>query len=242
MSAIEFLNSCVTSYIEFPSCARSKASWKMNPKTGLIDVKGNVDCSEMELTDFKGVRFGNVEGYFNCSRNKLTSLEGAPQNVRNSFDCSRNQIESLVGAPLVVKGHFNCSYNKLTSLEGSPQEVKNFDCSYNQIETLVGGPKIVWDFSCKGNKLIDLEGAPITRLDRWGEAEVDYYANKGTVRGKVLKLIHTKMIEHKVPYVIAFGMVKGQIDKKVFKKIQSELVLSEDVIKGASMMGKFLNP
>jgi hypothetical protein len=235
ISAIEFLNSCV----------RSGATWKMNHKTGLVDVSGDFNCSKRGLTDFKGIRFGKVDGYFDCSSNELTSLEGAPQKVENNFNCSRNQIESLVGSPLVLWGNFDCSYNKLTTLEGVQKDFEsmNFDCSYNQIETLVGGPEIGgWIFDCKGNKLKDLEGAPV-KFKTWSgsEPEINYYANKGSVPGKVLKLIHYTMIKHNIPYIIALGMVKNQIDKNVLKKMKVELELSEDFLKGASMMGRFLN-
>jgi hypothetical protein len=217
----------------------------MNNKTGLVDVSGDFDCSRLGLTDFKGIRFGNVKGYFNCSNNELTSLEGAPQKVTWKFDCSRNKIESLVGSPLVTGRYFDCSYNKLTNLEGVQKDLEdvNFDCSYNQIETLVGGPETGgWIFDCKGNKLKDLEGAPV-KFKTWSGSgpEINYYANKGSVPGKVLKLIHYTMIKHNIPYIIALGMVKNQIDKNVLKKMKVELELSEDSLKGASMMGRFLN-
>lgn len=39
----------------------------------------------------------NVVGYYNCSNNQLTSLEGAPQNIDGFFDCSENNIMSLDG-------------------------------------------------------------------------------------------------------------------------------------------------
>ena len=41
--------------------------WKLNPKTGLVDVSGNFFCEEQKLKDFKGVRFGHISGDFYCS-------------------------------------------------------------------------------------------------------------------------------------------------------------------------------
>jgi hypothetical protein len=68
--------------------------WTINKKTGLVDIEGNFDCAKKKLKDFKGVRFGVVTGDFNCDDNKLTSLEGAPQEVGGHFRCwgKGNQI------------------------------------------------------------------------------------------------------------------------------------------------------
>ena len=101
-----------------------------------IDVNGKVECypglSKIPL------KFNIVSGYFDCSKNKLTTLEGSPEYVR---------------------GCFYCYNNKLTTLEGSPKEVgKNFDCHNNQLTTLEGGPTYVGgDFHCQNNPLVSLE-------------------------------------------------------------------------------------
>jgi hypothetical protein len=100
--------------------------WTINPQTGLVDVDGDFDCSEQDLTDFKDVRFGVVSEDFICRNNQLTSLEGAPQDVGGDFYCHDNQLTSLVGAPQSVGQDFNCSNNQLTSLEGAPQDVGGY--------------------------------------------------------------------------------------------------------------------
>jgi hypothetical protein len=71
-------------------CTYSK--WTLDKKTGLVDVAGDFDCCGQGLTDFKGVRFGNVGGNFFCSNNMLTSLVGAPKKVGPYFICSNNSI------------------------------------------------------------------------------------------------------------------------------------------------------
>ena len=112
----------------------SKGSWNLNPKTGLVDVKGDFDCGRQGLDSFKGVRFGRISGKFDCSENRLTSLEGAPQSVGIHFDCSYNSLISLEGGPQSVGGDFYCSNNSLTSLEGAPQSVGgDFYCHTNTI-------------------------------------------------------------------------------------------------------------
>jgi hypothetical protein len=157
----------------------TKGSWTYDPKTGLVDVVGDFDCryddwdragrqnfqrvaSTQQLKTLSGVKFGKVSGYFDCERNQLTSLEGAPQEVGGDFDCSNNQLTSLEGAPQEVGRNFYCSYNQLTSLEGAPQEVGgDFNCWGNNLKSLEGSPQSVnGRFNCFSNKLTSLVGAP----------------------------------------------------------------------------------
>ena len=101
-------------------------SWEINTQTGLVDVDGDFSCTGQGLTDFKGVRFGNIIGDFDCDNNLLTSLRGAPQVVGGSFYCADNQLTSLEGSPQRVDGDFLCHNNQLTSLEGAPQRVGGY--------------------------------------------------------------------------------------------------------------------
>ena len=145
--------------IDFLNRFTKEGTWKINTKTGLVDIKGEFDCSKSGLENFKGVRFGVVTGDFDCSFNQLKSLIGAPQKVRGGFYCSYNKLKSLEGAPKEVGGYaFNCCNNQLTSLIGAPQKVgENFLCSKNKLTSLEGAPKkcgYVDDF--RGN-LVDKE-------------------------------------------------------------------------------------
>ena len=99
---IKWLNECTR---------RTWSTWKLNPQTGEVDVKGDFNCSEQGLSDFKGVRFGVVKGDFDCGSNLLTSLVGAPQKVEGDFWCSYNHLTSLEGAPREVGGDFYCDDN-----------------------------------------------------------------------------------------------------------------------------------
>ena len=113
--------------------------YTINPD-GSIDVDGNVNLSDNELTKLP-LKFRNVSGYFSCEYNQLTSLEGCPQSVGRDFSCSGNKLTSLEGGPQSVGRDFRCSLNELTTLEGCPQSV--------------GG-----DFYCRSNKLINFNGFP----------------------------------------------------------------------------------
>ena len=70
----------------------TKGSWTYNSSTGLVDVVGSFDCRYQGLRDFKGVRFGEVGGYFNFEGNQLTTLKGAPQEVGGSFYCGAFEL------------------------------------------------------------------------------------------------------------------------------------------------------
>jgi hypothetical protein len=59
-----------------------------------------------------------------CSKNQLTSLDGAPEIINSYFDCSDNSLTSLKGAPRIIEGSFYCRANNITSLEGAPQIVE----------------------------------------------------------------------------------------------------------------------
>ena len=164
---IEFLNEC------------TEGKWTLNEKTGLVDIKGDLNVSIRKkteycvwsrkrivlckgLTDFKGVKFGVVTGDFNCHDNSLASLVGAPREVGGSFRCHDNDLTSLKGAPQKVGGNFYCGCNNLTSLKGAPQKVgEDFACSNNKLTSLVGAPQEVkGNFSCSYNNLTSLDGAP----------------------------------------------------------------------------------
>jgi hypothetical protein len=138
----------------------SKGKYKVT--NGVVDVDGDFNCYGEGIKDFMGIKFGKISGNFCCSNNKLTSLEGAPQEVGGYFDCRYNQLTSLEGAPQEVGGSFSCFNNQLTSLVGAPQEVGGyFDCRYNQLTSLEGAPQEVGGyFVCSNNKLTSLEGAP----------------------------------------------------------------------------------
>jgi hypothetical protein len=128
---------------------------------GSIDVNGGVDLNNMRISKLP-IKFRNVSGYFYCSHNQLTSLEGAPKYVGGSFYCADNQLTTLEGAPQIVGDDFYCYQNQLTSLEGAPQKVDGyFDCSVNQLTSLEGAPKSVGGrFRCSKNQLKSLEWAP----------------------------------------------------------------------------------
>lgn len=98
--------------------------------------RNELDLSDYGLTKLPEIlKNVDVERYFICSVNKLTTLENSPKTVGGSFYCGNNQLISLKGAPTYVGGEFGCGNNKLTSLEGAPTYVGgSFNCRHNPVK------------------------------------------------------------------------------------------------------------
>jgi len=129
----------------------------------------SIDVGSYVYLDKKGLKylplkFNYVSGNFDCSHNKLKTLEGCPQTVGGIFDCEFNKLVSLEGCPQTIEGNFNCSHNELQSLEGCPQTIEgNFNCGHNGLTSLEGCPQTVTGgFGCSSNELTTLEGCPQT--------------------------------------------------------------------------------
>lgn len=100
-----------------------------------------------------------VNGFFNCSNNNITSLKWSSNKIDGDFNCNGNKLKNLKYSPEIVNGSFDCGNNKLTSLEGSPEIIgENFICYRNNLKSLKGSPKEVkGNFLCGNNKLETLE-------------------------------------------------------------------------------------
>lgn len=104
---------------------------------GSIDVDRSVSLINCGLVNIP-LKFNNVLGFFDCSGNNLTSLEGCPIYVGNWFDCSYNNLTSLVGGPNKVNKFYDCNGNNITSLEGCPSIVERLNITNNNLKTLNG--------------------------------------------------------------------------------------------------------
>jgi len=65
---------------------------------GTLKAYGSITLRRMDLERLPDLSNVIVEGSFDCAKNGLTSLKGAPKEV-DVFDCSRNNLTSLEGAP-----------------------------------------------------------------------------------------------------------------------------------------------
>ncbi len=87
-----------------------------------VDVDGMVDLYDKGLTKMP-VKFRNASGDFYCNGNKLTSLEGCPEEVSGNFFCGHNQLTSLKYCPASVSGDFSCVANEIVKLDFIPDYV-----------------------------------------------------------------------------------------------------------------------
>ncbi len=92
---------------------------------GSIDVNDDVNIYKRGLSKIP-LKFNKVSGYFNCSNNNLTTLEGCPKKVDGFFDCSNNKLVSLDGIPEYIRGSLMCYRNPLKSLEGFNDDDFNY--------------------------------------------------------------------------------------------------------------------
>jgi hypothetical protein len=141
-----------------------------------------------------------INGYFDCSFNNLTTLEGGPEIVGFDYICYNNKLTSLQGAPKTIGGNFTCNGNQLTSLEGGPERVwGNYWCFNNKLTSLIGSPRLVGlNFWCQDNKnLISLENSPeIVRLSYVTNLNQPPTRNgKKTLYKKIIKPLGTSLME-----------------------------------------------
>lgn len=115
-----------------------------------VDVYTSISLSHMRLFRIP-IKFNRCTSNFDCSYNKLTTLENCPKIVHGNFNCSFNNLSNLVGGPKTVTKSYNCSYNKITNFEGAPAKLNIFNCSYNKLESLSGVPITTGAFISIGN-------------------------------------------------------------------------------------------
>ncbi|TAL38016.1 MAG: hypothetical protein EPN97_04410 [Alphaproteobacteria bacterium] len=108
---------------------------------GRLLVQGNIDIANRQLAELPDLSCVIVTGNFYCQDNQLTSLKGAPSEVRGGFWCNGNRLESLEYSPNGITGQYICSNNRLSTLAHAPENITG-------------------DFACAGNPLTSLEGAP----------------------------------------------------------------------------------
>ena len=132
-------------------------NYTINPD-GSIDVDDGVDLSGKDLIKIP-LKFNKVNGWFDCYKNELTSLEGCPNYIGDYFSCSNNKLTSLENSPKKICGSFNCYDNNLNDLKYAPNRIGDwFGCSVNNLKNLKNSPTCVSLFFCEGNPLESLEG------------------------------------------------------------------------------------
>ena len=107
-------------------------TWKVNEK-GEVDVDDGVTIRWNALLGKRNlgkipVKFGSVNGSFDCSDSGLTTLENCPNIVNGVFNCSRNLLTSLDYFPNYVSDKIFLQDNSLTEyFKNKHSEFKHWD-------------------------------------------------------------------------------------------------------------------
>ena len=119
-------------------------NWSL--ESGLVNVYGDVILAYSKLKKLP-LKFGVVTGSFNCSPNRLTSLEGCPIRVGDWFDCVNNNLTSLEGCPKYIGGNLYCQGNNIREFTGIKYIEGCLYCSDNPIFNIwkIISPRRKWD-------------------------------------------------------------------------------------------------
>jgi hypothetical protein len=157
---------------------------KYNIVNYTINSDNSVDVDDDVWLYNKGLKsiplnFNIVNGYFNCSINRLTSLKGCPVRVSNYFSCYSNELTSLQYSPKYMEnGDFSCRRNKIESLQYCTELIRgNFYCYSNNLTSLEHHPTVYGEFSCWNNQINTFENFYYYKenVDFWGNPIYDIY-------------------------------------------------------------------
>lgn len=72
-----------------------------------VDVDCDTSLTAKELTEIP-VQFNNINGFFSCSCNRLTTLKGCPKGIKSFFACDKNKLKSLKYLPIILGKPLYC--------------------------------------------------------------------------------------------------------------------------------------
>lgn len=96
----------------------------VDPMTQQLDVWGTSTITQIKRSAQFPIQFGFVEGDFRATHADLTTLKGAPEQVKGDFSVHYNQLQDLTHAPKQVGGHLFVNNNPLKSLSGIPDQIE----------------------------------------------------------------------------------------------------------------------
>lgn len=128
-----------------------------------VDVDGDVNMVSRNMSEIP-IKFNNVNGSFYINGNYITSLKGCPKHITGTFNCSNNKLQSLNFGPEYVGVNFISYKNSLTDVYHCPKYIgEGIDISNNKLTTLAGLPDTINGyFQVYKNDIVDLIDAPTT--------------------------------------------------------------------------------
>lgn len=132
--------------------------------TGTV-YDGEIDLRQLSVTSLEGAPL-EIRGNFICSETEITSLKYAPATIRGNLYAGRSNLKTLQDMPTDITGSIYLNGNNIASLKGAPYIANGlFDCSDNKLTSLEGAPKLVQgSFICSFNKITTFKGAENMRV------------------------------------------------------------------------------
>ncbi len=107
-----------------------------------VDIFSNFSIKNKNL-HWIPIKLDDVAGYFDCSKNQLTSLEFGPYSVGSYYDCSENLLSSLMHSPKKIPGLFLCYKNKIKNFKDGPDWIgEDLRAENNKVESLLYFPHV----------------------------------------------------------------------------------------------------
>jgi Leucine-rich repeat (LRR) protein len=113
-----------------------------------------IDCSQMNISNLKGIEAFTALIELYCFGNNLDSLDVSKNTALTELFCTGNQLRSLDVSKNTALTELDCNENQLTSLDVSKNTALTFlDCSKNQLTSLdVSKNTALGWLYCDGNK------------------------------------------------------------------------------------------
>ena len=128
-----------------------------------INAVTNIDVSEKNITDLKGIGYFTELLYLNCSYNSLTSLDISKNTKLIRLQCHENSLTSLDVSNNTALESISCRKNSITSLDVSMlTALRSLECHYNALSSLdVSHNPELDNLHCDGNP--DLAEVDVSR-------------------------------------------------------------------------------
>jgi len=123
MNTTELILDKFYEYFDVSHGVRPPPQIVVNPTTHQIDILGLSTITQIKRSAQFPIQFGVVEGDFRATHADLTTLKGAPEQVKGDFVVQYNKLQDLTHAPKQVEGNLFVYNNPLTSLSGIPDQI-----------------------------------------------------------------------------------------------------------------------
>jgi hypothetical protein len=135
--------------------------------TSEIESVDEIDCSEKNISDLKGIEYFTALLDLDCSYNQLTSLDVRSNTQLIYLCCNYNQLTTLVVSKNTALEYLVCDNNQLTTLDTSKNtELEELQCDNNQLTSLdVSKNMVLRELICDDNQLTTLNVSKNTALE-----------------------------------------------------------------------------